>query len=301
MERHKAWLTEPSTLYAEISFPFIPTAPKLTIESNCSLLKRSVLIPLKSLGSGLALKDSNNLTRQLPRRRLEETISRDGSRGLGVGRPTPPSPKPFGLKAGVFPRLPCIGPRCSWEMCLISGSPTSGCSPTAWRSSECLRHVGRGPRAVGSKEGLGWAGEALLRWKEARRAHLPDVIPADGLDEVLDTWLREMLVVISDQFAVNGWHCHEDVDPRSLETQEGFPDLEERASGSEEIPLAIWPQRDGSELVALAQAGPGGGRRRIKPLGSQTTSRANGHSPRPRDRHRQRPTSTSSQSPGVSP
>lgn len=76
----------------------------------------------------------------------------------------------------------------------------------------------------------GWAGgrEALLRWNETKGAHLPDMVLADGMDEVLDTWLREMLLVVSDQFAIDGWHCHKDVDPGGLEAQEGFPDLEGR-------------------------------------------------------------------------
>lgn len=86
--------------------------------------------------------------------------------------------------------------------------------------------MGRGLH--GSKKGLAEGREALLRWSETKGAHLPDMVLADGVDEVLDTWLREMLLVVSNQFAVDGWHCHKDVDPGSLEAQEGFPDLEGR-------------------------------------------------------------------------
>lgn len=81
---------------------------------------------------------------------------------------------------------------------------------------------------MGQRRGQAGRREAPLGWKETKGAHLPDVVLADGTDEVLDTWLREMLLVVSNQFAVDGWHCHEDVDPGGLEAQEGFPDLEGR-------------------------------------------------------------------------
>lgn len=131
--------------------------------------------------------------------------------------------------------------------------------------SDCLeklrlpeaRGEGTPCRWVGRKEGLGWGREAQLCWNETRRAHLPDMILADGMDEVLDAWLREMLIIISNQFAVNGWHCHKDVDPGSLETQEGFPDLEERGTGSEKIPAHV-----------QGHSGVLGSERRLKACGS---------------------------------
>lgn len=55
--------------------------------------------------------------------------------------------------------------------------------------------------------------------------HLPDFFLTNGTHEVLDVRLCEVLVIVIQQFAVDGGHCHKYINLWSLRIQELFPDL----------------------------------------------------------------------------
>lgn len=98
------------------------------------------------------------------------------------------------------------------------------------------------------------------------RVNLPDVILAHSTDEILDVRLSEVLVIMLNQLGVNGGHCHEDVDPRSLGVQEPLPNLEQRKQELRWLPCfygsdswALWLSLDqvlrfgGHSLLPLSQ------------------------------------------------
>lgn len=58
---------------------------------------------------------------------------------------------------------------------------------------------------------------------------LPDVVPTDGTDEILNVRLREVLVIMFNQLGVDGGNCHKDIDPGSLTGQERVPNLEQKS------------------------------------------------------------------------
>jgi hypothetical protein len=64
--------------------------------------------------------------------------------------------------------------------------------------------------------------------------HSPDSFFTNCTHKILDMGLREMLVIVVQQLAVDSGHCHEYGNLWGFRTQEFFPNLKETGSSSQQ-------------------------------------------------------------------
>lgn len=69
--------------------------------------------------------------------------------------------------------------------------------------------------------------------------HSPNSFFTNCMHKILDMRLREMLVIVIQQFAIDCGHCHEYVNLWSFRTQELFPDLKETGSGIQQLEASM--------------------------------------------------------------